>query len=106
MTHTWREHPDARAELISAVIELDEIHPGLGDRLVDAVEKSLARIIEHPQAWPPLPGQAAPPRLRSRSISPFPLRVVYSLEDESVLVVAYAHESRRPRYWERRLGRS
>ena len=106
MTLAWREHPDAHAELISAALELDEIHPGLGDLLVDAVETSLASIIDTPQAWPPLPGQAQPPQVRSRSVSPFPLRVVYTVESEMVLVLAYAHERRRPRYWENRLGRS
>ena len=104
MTLAWREHPEARAELIAAVLELDEVHAGLGDRLLDATERALTDIVESPGAWPPLLDRCGRSRLRSRAISPFRLRVIYTVGPEGVLVIAYAHESRRPGYWRPRVA--
>jgi hypothetical protein len=32
----------------------------------------------------------------------FPYRVLYTLEPDSILIVAIAHLARKPRYWEAR----
>lgn len=41
--------------------------------------------------------------VRSASVKVFPYRVIYYLTDTSVVIVAYAHNRRKPDYWQHRL---
>lgn len=43
------------------------------------------------------------PEVHRRSVSEFPHRVLYYLRGGEVVIVAYAHERRRPGYWMHRL---
>jgi mRNA-degrading endonuclease RelE of RelBE toxin-antitoxin system len=43
--------------------------------------------------------------LRAKRIEGFPYRVVYLVQADMVVIVAYAHEKRRPGYWRTRLTR-
>ena len=45
------------------------------------------------------------PAVRSRAVDKFPYRVVYFVADELVIVLAVAHEKRRPGYWRDRVIR-
>lgn len=41
--------------------------------------------------------------IRSRSVRGYPYRIVYIVEPERVVILAYAHERRKPGYWLHRL---
>lgn len=45
MSRTWVEHPQARAELIDAAVHLDLQHPGLGDDLLNAVQRAIDDVL-------------------------------------------------------------
>jgi hypothetical protein len=51
-----RFHPAARAELIEALIYLDEHRPGYGDRFAAEVEELIERIVQLPESGAPLSG--------------------------------------------------
>lgn len=51
MTRTWVEHPLAHTERIDAVVHFDDVHPGLGGTLLDAVERAISTVLEPPNAW-------------------------------------------------------
>lgn len=41
--------------------------------------------------------------IRRRKVGVFPYRVVYFVRDDELLIVAFAHQSRRPGYWKQRI---
>lgn len=41
--------------------------------------------------------------IRRRKVDVFPYRVVYFVRDDELLIVAFAHQSRRPGYWKQRI---
>lgn len=92
---------EARRELDEVVAWYAERAPIAATAFVETVEAALARLREVPRAAPPWPGRA---KVRVRQLGRFPFLVLYSLlEDESIIVVAIAHQRRRPGYWLRRV---
>lgn len=99
----WREHPAARAELIDAVDWYEDRQPGLGERFNAELMEHLAFARTRPDAAPPYRGRQRRPLLRRKGVEDFPYGIVYFVRDDEVIVVAYAHEKRRPGYWRSRL---
>lgn len=72
--------------------------PGLGHDFLAEVEAAAHRIAVFPAHGSPyLHGT------RRVVLKRFPFSLVYSLEGETALVVAVAHDHRRPGYWSRRM---
>jgi toxin ParE1/3/4 len=65
-----------------------------------AVRQTLSSIRESPTLW-------APDELGIRSVlvKGFRYLIIYNLRGDVIEVIAFAHTSRRPRYWRRRLKR-
>lgn len=99
----WREHPAARAEYLDALAWYEDREAGLGDRLGDALDQSVDSVRAWPDAASPYRGRKRNPVIRRKGVEGFPYWVIYFVRDEQVLVVAYAHEKRRPGYWRDRL---
>ena len=91
-------HPDARLELREAADFYDLERPGLGSEFLDEVERTIKRIVAHPESSPVVLGH-----VRRCLISRFPFSVIYSLRDGAIRVSAFAHTSRRPFYWRERI---
>ena len=89
----------ASAELAEAVRWYESRRTGLGADFYDAVVRTIERIRAHPEIGTPRTG-----RLPSREfrVDRFPYKVVYRVRDEDIYVVAIAHTSRRPGYWQHR----
>jgi len=84
-----------------AVLELKEAathyeieFPGLGKRFRKEVRRAADRIAAYPTAW-----AVSSPGLRNCILHVFPYKLIYSVEDEHLLVIAVAHQHRRPDYW-------
>jgi hypothetical protein len=97
------EHPEARAELREAAIWYDDQRSYLGDDFYDAVDATIQHVLNWPRASLVFPGWDELPVVRSASVKVFPYRVIYYLTDTSVVIVAYAHNRRKPDYWQHRL---
>ena len=92
--------------LESAQVELDDAiawyasqAPGLGDAFLIETLKTLKLIEQYPKAWHPLTQQVRRCRLRR-----FPYSVIYAQEGSDLLVLAVAHQHRKPGYWGARLN--
>jgi toxin ParE2 len=88
----------AQAELDEAIGWYAEQAPGLGDAFLLETLKVLKLIEQFPQAWHPLT-----PEIRRCRLKRFPYSVVYTLDAEDVLVLAVAHQHRKPAYWRNRI---
>jgi plasmid stabilization system protein ParE len=67
---------------------------GLGHSFKEEVKKAISRIAEYPEAWPVVRGD-----IRKYLIHKFPYNLLYSIEKEHIVVVAVAHQHRKPDYW-------
>lgn len=103
MTSSWREHREAHEELREAAHFLEDEREGWGDRFTDAVEAAIQSIIDSPHSWGVHRGNRHEPPVRTRSVAGFRYDIKYIVVDGEVVVIAYAHERRRPGYWTRRL---
>jgi plasmid stabilization system protein ParE len=104
---TWRilDHPEALEDYAEQAEYLEAQSDGFGDRFIDRAEQSLNDILADPEGWVRVPYWTEEPTLYWRSITPFRVHVIYYREGETVRIIAYAHESREPGYWRRRLDR-
>lgn len=72
---------------------------GLGLRF----QIELSRIVRLLRNSPKI-GQAIDDDFRSFPLHGFPFTVVYELEGDSLVIVAVAHQSRQPGYWQSRVS--
>jgi len=93
MSRRLSVHEAAEAEIIEAADHYDLASPDLGNEFIDAVERAITGIIEHPEAAPLIRG-----RVRKRAIARFPYSLVYSVWPDEVRILAVAHQRRRPYY--------
>jgi toxin ParE1/3/4 len=89
----------ASLEFAEAVRWYEERRTGWGARLFDAVSHAFDLIERHPEIGPP---RRVRPTARQLAVRGFPYVVVYRIRRDDVYVVAVAHTSRRPGYWQAR----
>ena len=89
----------AQQELDEAIAWYSAQVPGLGDDFLDETLNALRLITRFPLAWHPL-GQ----NVRRCRLKRFPYSVIYSVHDAELLVIAIAHQHRKPVYWRDRLS--
>ena len=96
-------HPDAEEELGQAVLWYEEQVLGLGEDLLAEIERWLEVLPETPHTWsrwPDAPDRHPP--VRRVLLRRFPFAIAYQAFEDRILVLAVAHTSRRPFYWESR----
>ncbi len=86
--------PAAEAELREAAQFYERRCPRLGHDFFDEVERVVASIVEQPYS-----GVRISRNIRRRILRRFPFGVLYSVEQDGILVVAVMHLRRRPGYW-------
>lgn len=91
-------HPEARLEFYESAAFYKEIRPSLGIAFTNEIESILQQIREVPDRWPII--EADVRRCLARR---FPYGVLYTLESDSILILAIMHCSRKPGYWRNRL---
>ncbi|WP_151444134.1 type II toxin-antitoxin system RelE/ParE family toxin [Halomonas lysinitropha] len=91
---SFRFHPDAERELREAVDYYEEIEPGLGYDLSVEVFSAVQRAVSYPRAWPILDGD-----IRRALVRRFPYGVLYSEEEEMLLIIAVMNLHREPGHW-------
>lgn len=88
----------AQAELDEAIAWSTELAPGLGEAFLLEALAAIQLINRFPHAWHPLA-----PQIRRCRLKRFPYSVVYTADGPDVLVLAIAHQHRRPGYWKSRI---
>jgi len=103
MTVVQREHPDAAAEFDAAVLWYESQGPGIGLALIHRAQQARHDISFWPNAAPPLTTTDDGTVIRGKAVRGYPYRIVYTVESDAILILAYAHERREPGYWLDRL---
>ncbi|MFN2542584.1 MAG: type II toxin-antitoxin system RelE/ParE family toxin [Chthoniobacterales bacterium] len=97
---TYAFHPEARVEYREAARFYEERQIGLGAAFAREVEATIERILEAPDRW-----RAIEQDVRRCFMHTFPYGILYTIEEDYVLVIAVAHASREPGFWRERLSR-
>ncbi len=87
----------AQADIEEAARWYELRSEGLGQRFLDEVERTLARLAANPLLYPKLHRQ-----IRRALLRRFPLGIFYLAERDRIVVVAIMHARQRPRRWQER----
>jgi plasmid stabilization system protein ParE len=90
----YRYLPSAREELNEAAAFYEARVPGLGEVFLDDVDRAIETIRERPRI-----GAPAGRRFRKILLHRFPFSLIYAEPGEELLLVAVAHQRKRPGYW-------
>ena len=84
----------AKLELDDATHYYEIEQPGLGRRFREEVRKAARRIAEYSEAWSIEKGD-----VRKCILHKFTYKLLYSIEEDHIFVIAVAHQHRKPDYW-------
>lgn len=71
---------------------------GVGLAFIVAVHKAVAEVVEFPLA-----AQAMRAGIRKKVLHHFSYNLFYAVEADTIVIVAVAHQRKRPNYWRSRL---
>lgn len=94
MTLRIQVTPEAEADINQAYAWYEQTDAGLGDRFVQALQKTLVAVAKHPGAFRAVRGP-----LRRALIDRFPYSVFYLYDDRIVVVIRCLHARRDPTSW-------
>lgn len=84
----------AKQELEDAFAYYQTELQGLGLVFKNEIKSSLKRISKHPEAW-----SVEINEVRKALLHRFPYKILYSIENDCILILAIAHQHRKPDYW-------
>ena len=90
--------PEAEQDITEAYDWYECQRVGLGERFLAAIEESLERITQHPEACPLVEFDVRRALLRT-----FPYSLIFRDSNDTLFVVACFHGKRDPAVWRRRL---
>jgi plasmid stabilization system protein ParE len=90
--------PEAEEEFLEAARYYESEAPGVGLAFVVEVHKAVADLAEFP-----LTAQIVRGTIRKKVPRHFPYNILNSVEPDKIVIVAVAHQRRRPTYWRSRL---
>jgi plasmid stabilization system protein ParE len=90
--------PEAEEEFREAARYYETEAPGVGVTFITEVRRAIRLITENPYS-----AVAVASGIRKKVLKHFPYNILYSVEPDLILIVALAHQKRRPRYWRARI---
>ena len=84
----------AHRELVASVRYYELEFSGLGAKFKEEVRRAVLRIVQYPEAWSVERGE-----VRKCLLHKFPYKLLYAIESDHLLIIAVAHQHRRPDYW-------
>ncbi|MBF0265498.1 MAG: type II toxin-antitoxin system RelE/ParE family toxin [Gammaproteobacteria bacterium] len=90
-------HVDAEKEFNAAIDYYEEIESGLGFDFAIEVHSAIQRAVSSPGAWAIIDES-----IRRSLVHRFPYGILYSVEQDKILVLAVMHLHRHPDYWKDR----
>ena len=95
---------EALAEYEDAVGYYESREEGLGARLIEEFDQAVTLALEYPEAFAAVKDAPEEFGLRWVMLRSYPIKLVYTIHDGALLVVALFHAHRRAGYWLRRLN--
>ena len=97
MNYSW--HTGAQKDLRDAALFYRQrAGSSLSKSFLGEFEESIGRLSLHPELGSPWRGRGRRRYLMRR----FPYAIIYSVSENEIRILAVAHHSRRPSYWENR----
>jgi plasmid stabilization system protein ParE len=90
-------HPQAQEEYDLELDYYGALSTELEERFVEDIRSCILQLREFPESAPLARGQ-----VRARPLDRFPITVFYDVLNDTLRILAVAHEKRRPFYWWRR----
>jgi toxin ParE1/3/4 len=87
-------HPEALTEYAEAVKYYAERRAEVAQAFIDAIEDAIYRIREAPTRW-----NVIDEDVRRCLTRKFPYGILYTIEEDCILILAVMHCSREPGYW-------
>ena len=84
----------ARQELEESIWFYELEQAGLGQRFKGEVGQAIKRIQTYPYACPIVRGS-----MRKNLVHKFPYTIFYTIDQGTIVVLAIAHQHRKPDYW-------
>ena len=94
----YRLTTEAKDELSAGVSFYDSEYPGLGQDFAVEVRRLCRIVAESPES-----GFELRSGLRRRILRRFPYSILYTIDDDTIVVIAVAHQRRKPGYWTHRV---
>jgi toxin ParE1/3/4 len=91
-------HPEALEEYLEATLWYEMREPPVALQFVTSIETAIKRVIEAPTRW-----RMIDEDIRRCLTRIFPYAILYTIEEDSILIVAVMHCSREPGYWKSRV---
>ncbi|MBI4824955.1 MAG: type II toxin-antitoxin system RelE/ParE family toxin [Nitrospirae bacterium] len=67
---------------------------GLGAKFENEIKNGLLHIQKFPQAWP-----SERKETRRYLVRKFSYKIIYSVQEDNIIILAFAHLHRKPNYW-------
>ena len=96
----YKFHPGALEEYREAALWYSNRDRTLALRFTKSVEETIQRIVEAPERW-----RIVDEDVRRCLTHIFPFAILYTIEQDFILIVAVMHWSREPGYWRDRLDK-
>jgi toxin ParE1/3/4 len=95
LNHTIQR--EAEEEIQEALDHYNHINIELAQSLLGIIGKSIAEIKKNPFLF-----QKINKRFRKANIERFPFQIIFKVENNELLIFAFAHHKRKPNYWKKR----
>ncbi len=99
MTLPYEFEPEAEQELRDAAAWYEAEHERLGEAFLDRAREATDLVRQFPDAGSPVKLARSALGLRQIRLQQFRYRLVYMVAEGKVIIVAVAHDRRRPGYW-------
>jgi plasmid stabilization system protein ParE len=84
----------AEIEMTEASAFYEAATSGLGSDFLDEIQRVIHLLRQHPEL-----GRSIDHGFRQAPLYRFPFSLIYTLEVDAILIIAIAHQRRRPGYW-------
>ncbi len=93
---------EAEEELREAMLYYEQQREGLGADFYECVNEAISAIAQEPLRFPVYEGRPLKREFRRARVARFPYIVIFEIQQNETIVIAVAHTSRSPDYWEHR----
>jgi plasmid stabilization system protein ParE len=97
MKYAWDE--DALEDLEEATRFYFQRDPQVEIRFAECIDNAIEQVTSRPISWPIIESD-----VRSFVVEIFPYSLLYTIDEDHIVILAVAHHSRHPEYWKDRIN--
>lgn len=87
----------AYLDYMEAILFYNQQSSGLGDKFISQIDRTISMIKNFPESF-----ELFTDKTRRAVVNIFPFNVIYTVMNDTILVLAIAHQHREPNYWKNR----